>query len=316
MSSAEKNISCLLPVKNGQDYLNDLLPRILDMLEFSDELIIINDGSTDNTFRIVESFMSKDKRVKVFTTPGVGLVSALNLGVSESSNPWIARFDVDDYFDPSRLSIQRSLIADSIAVVFSDYSFISHSGHFLGTIRSAVSPTATLLSLISAQRTAHPVALINRKFLLASGGYLPQEFPAEDLGLWLRISRFGDLVSVPAVLLDYRLSGKSISRLNRDHQLRRKDQLIDDWVGWSSVYNDCISSLGETVNKYLSLEGGHQRILLHFRELKIVSNVLDEQFKMNWILKNLTFRTQLSLIGAGLSLTYWLILRKVYRIFQ
>lgn len=316
MLSTEKNISCLLPVRNGQDYLDKLLHRILAMLGLSDELIIINDGSTDNTFRIVESFMSKDKRIKVFTTTGVGLVSALNLGVSKSSNSWVARFDVDDEFDPLRLSIQRSLISDSTAVIFSDYSFISHSGHFLGTIRSAVSPLATLLSLASAQRTPHPVALINRKFLLASGGYLSEEFPAEDLGLWLRLSRFGELVSAPAVLLKYRLSAKSISKLNRDHQLRKKEQLINGWSGWSDTYRDCILNFGETVNNYLSLEGGHARVLLHLRELKMVSNVLDKPLEMNLLLNKLDFRNKLSLIGVGISLIYWMVLRKVYRVFQ
>ena len=127
MSAQGNRVSCLLPVKNGEDYLGLLIPAILAMLQRDDEVVIVDDGSTDESSRIIERHMREDKRIKVIQTEGIGLVSALNLGVSESINPWIARFDVDDVFDPSRLSIQRLLIADSIAVVFSDYSFISYS---------------------------------------------------------------------------------------------------------------------------------------------------------------------------------------------
>ena len=316
MSAQGNRVSCLLPVKNGEDYLGLLIPAILAMLQRDDEVVIVDDGSTDESSRIIERHMREDKRIKVIQTEGIGLVSALNLGVSESINPWIARFDVDDVFDPSRLSIQRLLIADSIAVVFSDYSFISYSGHFLGTVRSAMSAPATLLSLASAQRTPHPVSLINRKLVLEAGGYLLEDYPAEDLGLWLRISNFGELVSTPNILLNYRLSRKSVSKLNREKQLRKKDQLIYNWMGWSEVYNKCLSDFTKTKDMYLSSEGGYERILFHLRELRIVSTSLGKPIRMSQLFKELDFRTKIGLIGAGITITHWFIRRKIYRLFQ
>ena len=316
MTDQGKRVSCLLPVKNGEDYLGLLIPTILAMLQGDDELIIVNDGSTDKTSTIIELHMREDNRIRLIQTEGVGLVAALNLGVSESINPWIARFDVDDVFDPSRLSIQRLLIADSTAVVFSDYSFISHSEHYLGTVRSAINASATLLSLVAAQRTPHPVSLINRKLILASGGYLLEDYPAEDLGLWLRMSNFGDLVSVPNILLKYRLSRKSISKLNREKQLRKKDQLIHSWSGWNEVYDNCLADFSTTKALYMNSEGGYERLLLHLRELKIVSITLAKPINMSQLYKELDFRTKFGLISAGMTLTYWLIRRKIYRLFQ
>jgi glycosyltransferase involved in cell wall biosynthesis len=316
MSTQGNSVSCLLPVKNGEDYLGVLIPSILAMLELEDEVIIVNDGSTDQTSRIIESYMINDKRIRLIQTEGIGLVSALNLGLSESVNPWIARFDVDDLYDPSRICNQRRLIADSIAIIFSDYSFMSHSGHYLGTVHSAVTAPATLLSLVSAQRTPHPVSLINREYLLAAGGYLLEEYPAEDLGLWLRISNFGELVSTPTILLKYRLSGKSVSKLNREKQLRKKDQLILNWSGWDEVYNNCLLVFSETTAFYLSLEGGYERILLHLRELRIVSNTLAKPVKISQLFKEFDFRIKIGLFSAGIKLIYWLSVRKIYRIFQ
>ena len=316
MSTQGISVSCLLPVKNGQDYLGELIPSILAMLELDDEVVIVNDGSTDQTSKIIENYMIYDKRIKLIQTEGIGLVAALNLGVSKSINPWIARFDVDDVYDASRLRNQRLLIAESIAVIFSDYSFMTHSGHYLGTIRSALRSPATLLSLVSAQRTPHPVSLINRECLLLAGGYLLEDYPAEDLGLWLRISNFGKLVSTPTILLKYRLSGKSISKLNREKQLRKKDQLILNWSGWDEVYNNCLPVFNETTVFYLSLEGGYERILLHIRELRIVSIMLGKPVKISQLFKEFDFRIKIGLLSAGIKLVYWLSVRKIYRIFQ
>ena len=316
MSTRATSISCLLPVKNGEDYLGGLIPAILGMLEQGDEVVIVNDGSTDETSKIIESHMLKDKRIKLIETDGIGLVSALNLGISESNNPWIARFDVDDVFDPSRLSVQRLLISDSIAVVFSDYSITSQSGYHLGTIHSAISARATLLSLASAQRTPHPVALINRDLLLASGGYLHEDYPAEDLGLWFRLSGFGELVSSPHTLLRYRLNRNSVSGLNREKQLTKKDQLIHAWPYWNDVYNTCLSSFTETKALYLNSEGGFERILLHLRDLKIVSNSLSEPMRLSRLVKEIDFCTKVGLIRAGIKLAFWGSVRKAYRLFQ
>lgn len=316
MSTQGNSVSCLLPVKNGEDYLEELIPTILAMLQLEDEVIIVNDGSTDQTSRIIENCMVNDNRIRLIQTEGIGLVSALNLGVSESINPWIARFDVDDVYDPDRLSIQRLLINDSIAVIFSDYSFTTFSGHYLGTVHSAISERATLLSLVSAQRTPHPVSLINRQILLAAGGYSLEEYPAEDLGLWLRMSNFGKLVSTPTILLKYRLNGKSVSKLNREKQLLKKDHLIQNWFGWGEVYDNCLSDIKETTALYLHLEGGYERILLHLRELKIVSTVLAKPLRIRHLFRGFDFRVKLGLVGAAIKVIYWLIVRKIYRVLQ
>jgi glycosyltransferase involved in cell wall biosynthesis len=316
MSTLGTNVSCVLPVKNGADYLRDLIPAILGMLQFGDELIVINDGSTDETLEILEEFRQKEERIRLIQTEGIGLVSALNLGVDNASNPWIARFDVDDVFDPSRLSIQKLLISDSIAVIFSDYSFTTHSGCYLGTVRSAMSGPATQLSLISAQRTPHPVSLINRELFFAAGGYFGEDYPAEDLGLWLRISAFGHLISTPEVLLKYRLNGNSISKLNRQKQILKKNQLINNWSGWDSVYSECLLALNETKVLYSSSEGRYERILLHLKELRMVSNILGKPIPMTSLAREFSLLDLLGLSGASIRLIYWLSIRKIYRVFQ
>jgi hypothetical protein len=153
-------------------------------------------------------------------------VKSLNLGVNRSKNLWIARFDADDSYSPLRLQEQRSGLQPGVAVVFSDYMFLSASNLRLGTVYSAIYPNPTAISLVASQRTAHPSAVINRDKLLQAGGYLEEDFPAEDLSLWLRLSRLGYIKSVPEVLLKYRLNPLGITSTQRHNMLIKKESLL------------------------------------------------------------------------------------------
>jgi glycosyltransferase involved in cell wall biosynthesis len=205
MSHSEDAISALLPVKNGQRYLEALLPNILSMLKESDELVVINDGSSDQSQFITEKYQLSDSRIILINTSGIGLVGALNLGIDTARNNWIARFDVDDEYLQTRLDEQRRYLSKDVSVIFSDYRFRSQTGKYLGSVYSAVLPIPMALSLISSQRTAHPSAVINRRLLIKSGGYQTQDYPVEDLALWLRMSQCGEIVSVPLPLVAVRL---------------------------------------------------------------------------------------------------------------
>lgn len=316
MISENVRISALLPIKNGEKYLEDLIPAIVKMLQVDDELIVVNDGSSDSTKSIIDRHSSQETRIRLIETSGVGLVAALNLGLEAAKNPWIARFDVDDQYDPDRLLIQRELISESVAVIFSDYIFTTFSGMYLGKALSALLPAASILSLITSQRTPHPVALINRDLAVQASGYRSEDYPAEDLGLWLRISEFGDIVSSPNILLKYRLNFSSISRLNRDLQILKKNELIQNWHGWSNVLNLSSLELGNTRNFYLAGNGGYQRLLLHYRDLFLVSKIIKSPINTFKLRKHIGFWEFFHLIPSSFSLLYWSLLRKVYRIFK
>ena len=316
MSFSDDSICALLPVKNGDAYLNSLIPSILNMLSPSDSFIVINDGSTDSTRTIVESFSEMDSRLLVINTPSVGLVSALNLGIARADKKWIARFDVDDEYAPDRLAEQRKLLKNSVSVVFSDYKIISKSGINLGLIPTAVFPAATLLSLISSQRTAHPSSIINRSFLVEVGGYLENEYPVEDLGLWLRISKKGQLVSFPDTLLNYRISNSSVSSQNRDRQNLKAASLIENYPDWEIALNDSLVELGASVSKYKELSHGYYRIALHLRDILKVGRLINIDLDMNSILKFFSLRDFVMLFFASIDILIKTFFRRLYRQIQ
>ena len=314
MSTELPYISALLPSKNGERYLSRLIPRILLMLEENDELLVVNDGSTDNSSLILADLAKNDGRLRIVTTVGIGLVAALNLGINEAKNPWVARFDVDDEYPLNRLNLQRELIEVNVAAIFSDYSFISIAGVSLGTLPSAITSNPTKLSLVSSQRTPHPVALLNRASVLSVGGYRIEDFPAEDLGLWFRLLEKGRFLSVPKVLLSYRLSGSSISSSNRREQFATKSKIVTSFRSWHVLVESCLEEFSTTISCYLRHQGSTARIILHVRDITNASRLSGIKFSTVKLLLTLPLLTLIKIPFVLIDILAKTMARRIYRL--
>jgi glycosyltransferase involved in cell wall biosynthesis len=101
--------SIIVPARNEEHNIVELIHsfRQLNYPESHYELIIVDDFSEDDTMLIISYFQNLDSRIQVIKNAKPGLVNALNLGIKESSNEWIARCDVDDTYDANRINIQK-----------------------------------------------------------------------------------------------------------------------------------------------------------------------------------------------------------------
>jgi glycosyltransferase involved in cell wall biosynthesis len=263
----ESKLTALMPVKNGSVFLKKSLPALQLSCKAVDEILIIDDFSDDNSAEIVKDAARTDQRIRLLSNSNPGIVGALNLGLSEASNEWIARFDVDDRYEISRLDEQRVCISSNVIGIFSDYDFFSQALPYLGTIPTAIDSDAVAISLISSQRTAHPSILFNRGSVLDVGGYKQEDFPAEDLSLWLRMSRVGDLVSIPKVLLHYRISAGSVTGTKRQASILKKNSLIQN-IGINPLSVEKVSSrLEQIFEVYKSESFYNERETLLMRDL-------------------------------------------------
>lgn len=277
-------ISCILPVKNGESFINFSIPNILENMRSNDQLIIIDDNSSDNSVSKIESF--KDNRILLVSNPGSGLVSALNFGISISDFEYIARFDVDDLYPSDRLEKQRKLLSKDVVAIFSDYEFISNNLENMGLIPSSIFDAAVSISLVSGNRTAHSSVVFAKDAAIIAGGYRLEDFPAEDLSLWLRISRLGNIISIPETLLRYRLHANSISSQNRMNQLSKKNTILRE-IGISRddifrLKNNFLSIL----EAYNHIPKGNERKILLLKDL-LYLNQCEKSLKKD-ILKMIT----------------------------
>ena len=283
-------ISGLLPVYNGEKFIDMCLPLILKNLNDDDELIIVDNGSTDGSKIKLERWSGVDSRIRLITTKKPGLVHALNLGIEESNNNWIARFDVDDIYEPDRLKNQRVAINDKTVLIFTDYDFFSNSHNYLGTIPSAIESNAVSVSLVSSQRTSHPSALFSKEAVIDAGYYKEIDFPAEDLSLWLRMSRLGKIVSIPETLLHYRLSHGSTSGTRRSEAKdATKKLLIDIGINQKNIY-ELVNNYDSVVDLYKKYSFSCEREILMLRDLYHVSKYYKIEDKTKKKIKQILIR--------------------------
>lgn len=229
-------ISGVLPVKNASHWLFQSLPSILSCLGAHDELIIVDDNSTDGSWEIIESFAIKDNRIKMFKNPSDGLVDALNFGINVATQELIARFDADDLYHNTRLQKQLALIEDGFSLVFCDYAFIDDTSRYLGRLVAPSNTFRAYVSFAASRRTPHPGAMFTREVFLAAGGYRSEDFPNEDLSLWIRIANIGLVAAAPQTLLYYRLHQSSITAEKRTSSLLGRRKIINRYFSKSRYY--------------------------------------------------------------------------------
>jgi glycosyltransferase involved in cell wall biosynthesis len=295
-----------MPIRNGATFLPRSIENISKFLRPIDELIIVNDGSTDETDRILKESFWHEGNFKILNGPGLGLVSALNVGLRECTFDWVARMDVDDISAADRLQRQTELISDQVVAIFSDYSFFSKNFQNMGTVHSAIFPTPMSISLISGQRTAHSSVLLKKSALFQAGGYREEDFPVEDLSLWLRISRLGQIRSVPAPLLQYRIGSKSITAEKATEMFTVKRRLLSE-IGLNLPDIDSfISDFDSIRESYRNFPDSTSRIILLYRDFHKLISLLNlkntktreiQKGAFFWLTKNPEAGGKLALLG-------------------
>jgi glycosyltransferase involved in cell wall biosynthesis len=261
------DVSAVMPIKNGEKYLESAIQQLTRTLGVNDEIIVVNDASIDKTDSLLRKWARSDDRVMVINNPQPGLTNALNLGIKETSRNWIARFDVDDSYAVDRIDEQRKRIKPGVGLIFSDYDTYSPTGENLGTIPSALFASPTALSLISSQRTAHPSALFLKSAFVDAGGYKTEDFPAEDLSLWLRMIKTTEAISVPRTLLHYLIAPNSVSNTKYSSAKIKTAELLDTYKIDKRYYLDVLENFKNYNEQYKKENYGTERTILMYRDI-------------------------------------------------
>jgi hypothetical protein len=140
---------------------------------------------------------------------------------------------------------------------------------------AAVHPDLVQLSLINHQRTPHSSVLFNKDLVIEAGGYLPNDFPAEDLALWIRLSKFSKLGSVPEVLLDYRINPSGITESSKTI-MRMKTRCLQRSLLEDLDFNSILLNLNFMLDTYSKMPLGDIRKALALRDLLTLSQMTRE----------------------------------------
>jgi len=213
-------ISVLMPVHNGERWLAEAVQSIRAQSESRLELIIVDDGSTDQTQVLLADLAGADRRIRVLEQDHRGLAAALNHGIAAAQAPYIARLDADDVAYPSRLERQAEVLdaQPGIGLVGAWAAEIDARGRRRG-LRTPATGGGELRQILNRGNPfVHSTVMARTTLLRGLGGYRCAFQGAEDYDLWLRASEVAELANIPEVLAGYRLHAESISRRLRLRQ--------------------------------------------------------------------------------------------------
>lgn len=207
-------ISVLMSVFNGEDYLQQALDSVL-LQSFSDfELIIVDDGSTDGTNRILRA--CRDSRLKVISSESnMGLVDALNLSLQSARGRYVARMDADDISYPDRFARQVAEFqrVPDLVLLGSAFDYIDKNGVVFGKVVFSTDDQTIRQALRSeGNQFCHTSVMIRTDALRSMHGYrkLAGRY-AQDYDLWLRLAEVGQIANIADALVGYRCHSEMLS---------------------------------------------------------------------------------------------------------
>jgi len=219
MTIESPRISVLLPVYNGAPFLAASIDSVLTQTFEDFELLILNDGSSDDSAVIAKSY--SDERIRYFEHPNMGLPATLNKGAHAARGEFLFRQDQDDLSYPDRFALQVAYLDDHQDVaVLGTWARIFVDGDSAAAYRYHRHPTthvAAAFSSIFDSTFVHSSVAMRRSAFEAVGGYSCDALrqPPEDFELWSRMCRRYKVANLAKVLVDYREVASSMSRVLR-----------------------------------------------------------------------------------------------------
>ena len=210
-------VSVAMSVYNGERFLAPAIESVLDQTFEDFEFLILDDGSSDDSTRIIKEFAAKDGRIRPILRENRGLIASLNQLLDEARAPLIARMDADDICQPTRFAKQVAFLADH-----PEHGVV---GSWSEDIDEACEPwpasgadhpvtNEDMQAALHEGRSimVHPAVMYRRAVVQAVGGYHAAFRHCEDFDLWLRLASRTKLANIPERLLRYRHYAGQVSK--------------------------------------------------------------------------------------------------------
>jgi glycosyltransferase involved in cell wall biosynthesis len=203
-------VSVIVPCYNGARFLEDALRSALSQTYPDVEIIVVDDGSTDNSAEIAQRFP-----VRYIRQENRGLTETRNRGVRESRGSFIVFLDADDRLKPEAIEAGIRLLQfrPEYAMAVGDHTFISADGSHLAGSRKECLPSHHYEALLKSNFIEMiSSALFRRRVFDEVGGFDPKLRVAEDYDLYLRIVRSHPICCHPSIVAEYRIHDTNASR--------------------------------------------------------------------------------------------------------
>ncbi len=186
-------VSIIIPVYNGSNFLKEAIESALAQTYDNTEVIVINDGSTDDgqTATIARAY---GKKIQYFEKENGGVATALNLGVEKMTGTYASWLSHDDLYTPNKLLDQIEFLKsnpdDRQAVLYGDFSLIDEGGTLIYDVHvPTIPPSQFILKLVSSSPVHGCTTLVPKICFETVGNFNPKLRTTQDYDLWFRMAR-------------------------------------------------------------------------------------------------------------------------------
>ena len=226
----ETEVTVLMPAYNAGKYIREAIDSVLSQTFTDFELLIVNDGSTDETESVISSY--RDPRIRLISQPNQGVSAALNNGLQHASGKFIARFDADDICYPYRLQEQYDFMLQNpeYVLIGSDADYMDREGGYLLRYENIGHSYEEIVEKIHIYCPfVHSSVFYRKDVVLELGGYEVKAHTFEDWLLWTKLIKKGKCLNFYKPLICVRLNPESVTvdeRLRGQRFVELKKEMI------------------------------------------------------------------------------------------
>jgi glycosyltransferase involved in cell wall biosynthesis len=208
------SVSVVMPAKNAAAHLREAVESVFAQGRAVHEIIIVDDGSTDDTAALARGF--GDNRIRLLANERSGVSAARNLGARTATGTWLMFLDADDRLRPGAIATltEGANNAPHAVLVYGDYNLIDGKGRSIGRrglLKGRRKPSGRVLERLAAGNfiVNGGIAIIRADAFHTAGGFNESLRYCEDWHCWCRLAATGEFQFVPGLLLDYRVHAAS-----------------------------------------------------------------------------------------------------------
>ena len=277
-------LSVIIPVYNREKYIKDCIESVLNQKNpgCKYEVIVVDDGSTDNTPRILSEFKDKIiyKRIKNSGRPSV----PRNIGLKLAKGELVAFQDSDDIWISSKLRVQLKDFKKSYILSYANAKVVDENRNLLdrNIIDNKQAYSGNVFEYLLKENFVSTLTVIaNKKIMLDLGGFNESKNYLEDYDMWLRMSLLGKFIYTPKVLAEYRIHQSNISSGSEKADLQMMYRLM---------------------NKLSREVECHDKILVNDRRVEIATRIADASGavqRLEWLILCKYHKLQRRLYGCA-----------------
>lgn len=218
-------VAIVIPVLNGTKYLPEAIDSVLAQTYRNFEIIVVDDGSTDGTWAIIEAYMaSHPSIIRGIRKTNGGIASALNAGILAARSKYFAWLSHDDRFLPDKLEKQLALLKHNphAVGVYTDYSYIDAVGVRVGRVYAPWYPQAEMLRhFLQSVFINGSTLVIERACLIELGLFDEGLRYSQDAMMWVHLIMRYPLAHIPEPLTEYRIHPEQTTSTTKKKAIRR-----------------------------------------------------------------------------------------------